>query len=106
VRNVVDEFNRCGPEALQAMSSCPSRAQANFDTLGLEGLRALLQDSHCHYSQPTVWTPDLLAEVNYLPGIDRRQANGETGQATVDRIGIGWSKDKIRVNSLDMAYRR
>ena len=107
VRNAIAAFNAQGLPALRKGSSRPHRFRVAFDRARGEQLRALLHQSPRTFDKPTsVWTLELAAAVSFEQGLTAERVSGETIRATLERLGIRWTRAKRWITSPDPEYAR
>ena len=108
VRNVIRGFERDGVDAcLTRRSSRAHTIHAKVDAVGCEQLRALLHQSPRTFGKPTsVWTLELAADVSCEQGLTAERVSGETIRATLQRLGIRWTRAKRWITSPDPEYAR
>ena len=107
VRNAIHAFNDAGVAALVPGSSRPRTVHAAFDATAGERLKDLLHRSPRDFGHPTsLWTLDLAAATAFAEGLTATRVSGETVRATLDRLGIHWSRAKRWITSPDPAYAR
>ena len=107
VRNVLHAFNHIGQAALTPRSRRPHTIYRAFGTTAVDRLKAMLHQSPRVFGKPTsLWTLDLVAEVSFAEGLTTERVSGETGRATLQRVGIRWQRAKRWITSPDPGYRR
>ena len=95
MRDAIHAFNERGLDALVKGSTAPRTVRPAFDAARAEGLRILLHQRPRTFGKPTsVWTLALAAEVSFAQGLTRERVSGETIRATLQRLGVHWTRAK------------
>ncbi len=107
VRDVIKGFNAIGLEALKMGSRRPHKTQAAFTPITAGKLKDILHQSPRNFGKETSrWTLDLAAEVSFENDLVAAQITGETIRATLQRMGVKWTRAKHWITSPDPEYER
>ena len=107
VRNIIRAFERSGLDFLKPGSHRPHTIHTVLDTVKIEKLRDLTQQSPRSFGKPqSLWTLNIVAEVAFEQGLTERQVSGEAIRLALNRLGMRWKRAKQWIGISDPEYRR
>ena len=107
VRQVIQQFNQEGLQAIYPKSNARTDDQRAFQDTAREQLKAIVHQSPRDFGcESSMWTLQLLAEVSYQEGLTDRLVHSDTVGETLHQRGLDWKKAKRHIQSPDEHYRR